>query len=92
MTAFVHLRNKSITDSEKLDHSKTTTERLASEKIGKDLFRQVHLIKFIEKSGNVIDVITVSDASIEECSMSSVDVFVVKEKIIGRWEKAVVPI
>lgn len=40
--AFVHLKNAGITNNEKLDFTKTKTTRLASEKIGKDLYRQIH--------------------------------------------------
>lgn len=79
--AFVHLKNAGITDNDKLDFTKTKTIRLASEKIGKDLYRQIHHITFVEKSGNTIEVITVNDVSIEECSMSGTDVFVVNRHI-----------
>jgi len=82
--AFVHLKNAGITTNEKVDFSKVKTTRLASEKIGKDLYRQVHLVIFIEKSGNVIEVITSNDASNKECSMSDVDVFVVSRHIGGK--------
>ncbi len=79
--AFGYLKDAGITDNYKLDFSKTKTGRLASEKIGKDLYRQIHHITFIEKSGNTIEVITVNDASNEECSMSGIDVFVVNRHI-----------
>lgn len=82
--AFVHLKNAKYTDNEKLDFTKTKTTRLASEQIGKNLYRQVHHITFIEKSGNRIEAITINDASNEECSMTGVDVYVVKEKIGGQ--------
>ncbi|HHT9114740.1 MAG TPA: hypothetical protein ACFYD0_15675 [Candidatus Wunengus sp. YC65] len=75
--AFGYLKDAGITDNYKLDFSKTKTVRLASEKIGKDLYRQIHHITFVEKSGNTIEVITVNDVSNEECSMSGTDVFVV---------------
>lgn len=75
--AFVYLKNAGITDNYKVDFDKTKVMRLASEKIGTDLYRQVHYIVFTEKSGVKIDVITVNDASSEECSMSGVEVFVV---------------
>jgi hypothetical protein len=75
--AFVQLKNDGITDNSKLDFNKTKTTRLASERIGRDLFRQVHRITFSETSGKTIEVITVNDASNDECSMSSVDVYVV---------------
>ena len=77
--AFVHLKNAGITDNYKVDFSKTKTIRLASEKIGKDLYRQIHHVTFTENSGSTIEVITMNDASHQECSMSGVDVFVVSK-------------
>ena len=75
--AIVHLKNSGLTSNELLDLSKTKTVRLASQKIEENLFRQVHLITFTEKSGKTIQAITVNDASHEECSMSEGAVFVV---------------
>jgi len=75
--AFVHLKNADITNNENLDFSKTKTRRLASEKIGNDLYRQIHYVTFTEKSGNIIEIITSNEASNEECSMSGVTVYIV---------------
>jgi hypothetical protein len=79
--AFVHLKNAGLIYNDTTDFTKTKVVRLASEKIGKDLYRQVHLVIFTEKSGNKIEVITVNDASHEECSMSGVEVFVVSKQL-----------
>jgi len=79
--AFVHLKNAGITANDKIDFSKTRTVRLASEKIGKNLYRQIHHVTFTKKSGATIEVITSNDASSEECSMSGVDVFVVSRHL-----------
>ncbi len=79
--AFVHLKNAHETDSDKVDFKKTKTIRLASEKIGKDLFRQVHHVTFTETSGRKIEVVTVNNASSKECSMSGVQVFVVAQQL-----------
>jgi hypothetical protein len=79
--ASVHLKNAGITDNDRVDFTKTKTIRLASEKIGKDLYRQIHHVIFTEKSGNTIEVITINDASNEECSMSGVDVFVISKHL-----------
>ncbi len=79
---FVHLKNAGFTDNDRLDFTKTRTIRLASEKIGKDLYRQIHHITFSEKSGGMIETISVSNVSSEECSMSDVDVFVVGKHLI----------
>ena len=77
--AFVYLKNAEIIDSDTLDFDKTRAVRLASEKIGKDLYRQVHLITFVKKSGEIVKTITLNDASHEECSVSGVDVYVVSK-------------
>lgn len=79
--AFTHLKNSGLISNETTVFSKTKTVRLASEKIGKNLYRQVHQVSFTEKSGNVIEVITVNDASREECSMSDVDVFIISKHL-----------
>ncbi len=78
---FVHLKNAGISSNEKVDFSKTNTTRVASEKIGQDLYRQVYDVKFTEKSGNVIEAIAVHNASSEECSMTGVEVFVVSKRL-----------
>jgi hypothetical protein len=57
------------------------TVRLASEKIGKDLYRQVHLVTLTDDAGKTVEVVTVNDASSQECSMSSVDAYVVSRHL-----------
>ena len=79
--AFVHLKNAGLTNNESLDFTKTKTTRLASQKIGKDLYRQIHYVVFTEKSGRTIEAITSNDASNAECSMSGVQVFVVSQRL-----------
>jgi hypothetical protein len=81
--AFVQLKNARILSNEDTDFSKTNVVRLASEQIGKDLYRQVHHVHFTEKTGHSLDVITMNNASHTECSMSGVEVFVVS-RIPGR--------
>lgn len=84
--AFSQMKNAGITDNDQLDFTKTRTVRLTSEKIGKDLYRQVYLVTFMRKDGHALEAITVSDASNEECSMSNVRVFVVSRQLDGRVE------
>jgi hypothetical protein len=81
--AFVHLKNAGLTGNDRLDIAQTETTLLASERIGKDLYRQIHRVLFTEKSGKKIEVITSNNASIEECSMSGVEVFVVSKRLGG---------
>lgn len=54
---------------------------ITSEKIGKDLFRQVHLIQFSVKTGEKLSAITVNEVSSQECSMSNVDVYLVSRQL-----------
>ncbi|QGZ61646.1 hypothetical protein [Paraburkholderia acidisoli] len=74
------LTEAGLTASEKLDDAKTTAVRLASEQIGRDLYQQIYRITFHEKGGQSIEVVTNSQASSKECSMGSVDVFVVSKQ------------
>ena len=76
-SAFAHLKDAGLVNNEQLDFKKTTVSRIASEKIGRDLYRQVHLVSFQKNSGERVDAITVNNASREECSMSEVEVYVV---------------
>lgn len=80
-TAHASLKNAKIIDNDKFDFAKTKVSRMASEKIGKDLYRQVHLVKFFDKSGKEVSVITQSDSSNEECSMGKVQVFVISSEL-----------
>jgi len=84
MMAIAKLKNAGITDNYRLDFTKTKTKRLASEKISKNIYRQIHHIRFTEKSGKIIEVITSNESSKEECSMSAVDVFVVSQHLKAR--------
>ncbi|WP_027820163.1 hypothetical protein [Paraburkholderia bannensis] len=79
--AIVYLKNANITDPTKLDETKTHAVRIASEKIGKDLWRDVYDITFHEHSGRSFEVITSSEASSTECSMSDPIVWVVSQKL-----------
>lgn len=79
--AFASLKNAGVTDNDRLDFAKTKTTRLASEQIKKGVFRQIHRVTFSEKSGKVIEVLTVNDASNEECSMGGVDVYVISRHL-----------
>jgi hypothetical protein len=78
---FVHLKNAGLANNSSIDFSKTKTSRLASEKVGMDLWHQVYHVTFIKKAGGTIEAIAVHDASLEECSMSGVEVFVVSSHL-----------
>ena len=75
------LKNAGITNNDKIDAFKTKTVRIASEKIGKDLWRQVYDVTFTEHSGRKIEAIAVHEASREECSMSAVELYVVSQRL-----------
>lgn len=75
------LIDKNIMNSDEMDYNKTKTILLAKEKIGKDLNKNVFLIKFVLKDKKIIEVIAISNSSSEECSISGVDVFLIKSKI-----------
>ena len=84
--AFVLMKNAGITNNEKIDFSKTKTVRLASQRIGEDLYHQVYDVVLTEYSGRTIEAIAVHDASHEECSMTGVDLFVVSQRLTSNIE------
>ncbi len=71
------LKNAGLLNPGEIDFPKTRVMRIASEKIGKDLYRQVHRIIYTKTSGGTLEVIAVNDASHTECSESGVEIFVV---------------
>ncbi|MDQ6980445.1 MAG: hypothetical protein Q9N62_08570 [Ghiorsea sp.] len=79
--AFLHLKNAELINNLDIDLTKTKVTLIASEKIDKDLYRQVHTVLFKKKTGEVIKVITINNASNVECSMSGVDVYVISERL-----------
>ena len=79
--AYAHLKNDGLAGPQTIDFKKTKTVRIASEQIGKDLFRQVHRVTFTKTTGEIIEVITVNDASSQECSMSGVEAYVVSKHL-----------
>ncbi|WP_369726789.1 hypothetical protein AB8Z38_09105 [Bradyrhizobium sp. LLZ17] len=81
--ALVHLKNAGLIDIPSVLEAQTKAVRLASERIGKDLYQQVYDITFHTKDGKTIEVVTNSQASSEECSMSGVEIYVVSTKIGG---------
>jgi hypothetical protein len=81
--AFGHLKDAGLTTNDRVDFTKTTVTRIASEKVGKHRYRQVHRIRITEKSGSVIELIAISDASSAECILDEVDVFVVSRHLGG---------
>ena len=91
--AFGEIMDIGLIHRDTLDFDKTSSVRLASEKIGKDptfnkdLYRQVHLVTFVHKSGKTVSAITVNDASHVECSMSGVDVYVISKHLGAAQEK-----
>jgi hypothetical protein len=81
MSAYGKLKNAGLVDNALVDFKKTHVTLLASERIGKDLYRQAHRIIYTFFSGKTVEVITLNDATNEECSGSGVEIFVVGSHI-----------
>jgi hypothetical protein len=75
------LKNAGLLVNEEIDFARTLTKRLASEERTKDLWHQIYLVTFFKKAGGELQAIVVHDASMEECSMTGVEVFVVTKHI-----------
>ena len=84
--ALVNMKNAGILTNDQVDFKKTTSKKLSYEKIGKDLYRQVHLVTFERKDHKLLQAIVLSDASSEECSMGDAQVFVISQTLGYRSE------
>lgn len=69
------LKNDGVLVNDEVDFSRTAVQQIASQRIKKNLYRQVFEIVFHLKNGRLVQAIAVSDASKEECSMSRVTVY-----------------
>ena len=79
--AYVYLKNAGVLTPEKVDFAHRKSRIVASQRIGKDLWRQVFHVTFPLKSGRKVETIVVSDASTEECSMSAPQIFLVSKQL-----------
>lgn len=73
------LKNAGLLKNDEIDFAKSKTVRLASEKVGKDLWHQVYLVTFHKLAGGDMKAIVTHDASMEECSMTGVKVYVISK-------------
>ena len=76
---FAQLKNAGVLSNDQVDFSRTSSILIASQKIKRDLYRQVFKITYVAKNGRKIQSIAVSDASRDECSMGDVTVY----RIVG---------
>jgi hypothetical protein len=84
--AYVHLKNAGALTPENVDSSQTRAELVASEKIGRDRYRQVHLVRFTTKAGAQVSAVVINEASHEECSLTEAQVFMVAQEFGRSWK------
>jgi len=83
-STYAQLKNAGLLSPDSVDFSKTHVQLLAQQKIGKDLYRQIHEILFTLKSGSIVRALSTSNASSQECSMSNVKIRVVGQ-VLGDY-------
>lgn len=79
--AFATLKNSGALTNENVDFERVKSTTIVSQKIGKDLWRQVFHVTFPLKSGRPAEAIVVSDASSEECSMSTPQIYLISKAL-----------
>lgn len=78
-TAFAVLKNAGVVTNGNVDFTRVKSAAIVSERIGKDLWRQLFRVSFPLKSGRHVEALVISDASAEECSMSEPQIFLVSK-------------
>jgi hypothetical protein len=81
MSAYSALKAEGELDPAEVNWSRSKTVRLASEPVSAGRYRQIHLTRFVSKSGRTVTVITNSLASHDECSESFLEVFVASKRL-----------
>jgi hypothetical protein len=81
--SYLKLKDQKLIKPNDVIENKTKSVLIASEKINKNLYKDVHLITFFLKNNTTIKVISINYSSPEECSMSDVEVYLIKSKISG---------
>ena len=51
---FAQLKNEGVLTNDGVDFTRTTSEQIASQKIGRDLYRQVFKVTFFRKDGRTV--------------------------------------
>jgi len=77
------LKNSGIVNITDLDETKTKYVLLASEKKASNLYNQIYRFQFFNKNGQSYEVITTSDSSYDECSLGSVNSYLISKKDIN---------
>lgn len=85
------LKEMRLLDPAQVDERRISAMPLAIQKIGPDLYRQVYHIVFPFKKPDIdgrtlVEIVTVNNASSDECSMSGVEVYVIGRKASGDSE------
>lgn len=81
--ALATLKNAGVTDPKSIIHDSIKAILLAAEPVGRGVYKEVYDITYRERNGRIIEVVTLNNASDEECSLSNVDVLIVS-KHLGR--------
>ena len=80
--AYVYLKNEGILAPERVDFKRVKSAMIASQHIRTNLWRQVFRVTFPLKAGGKVEAIVVNDTSIEECSMSTPQIFLVARQLL----------
>ncbi|PIT54289.1 hypothetical protein BHC44_04115 [Snodgrassella alvi] len=78
----IWMKNAGIVDIKDLDEPKTKITLMATEKKGKDLYTQIYHFIFYDKYNNSYEIITKIDSSHDECSISSVNGYLISKNFI----------
>ena len=81
--AYVYLKDAGIVGPESVDFPHVQSRMIVSDRIRRDLWRQVYRVTFPLKSGPAVEAIVINDASTEECSMATPHIFLVAKEFPG---------
>jgi hypothetical protein len=81
--AYEYLKNDGALSPENVDFKRSQSRMIASQRIGKKLWRQVFRVTFPLKSGDKIEAIVMNGASAGECSLGPTQIFLVSKELLS---------
>ena len=79
--AFSVMKNEGLLTNESVRWKQVQSRTIASQRIGKNLWRQIFRVTYPLTTGRKIEAIVVEEVSFDECSMSNPQIFLVSKAL-----------
>ena len=79
--AFAAMKNEGLLNNDNVLWKQVRSRTIASQRIGKNLWRQVFRVTYPQKNGQNVEAIVVENVSTDECSMSEPQIYLISKAL-----------